>query len=326
MRIAFDKRVANYTMPQKPNVPTQETLQFLQDRLNGDIADLTLLSGGDWSQAYSFMHNHKKYVLRWCHSSETFEKDTFASQFSSRAMPIPKVIDTGMQFDTHYAITEFAYGKFIDKLSSAEVQALLPALLGLLEALRTADLSQTTGYGGWDKHGVGSRKTWRDHLLGVRVDEDPNRFTYGWHANLAKTPIGTKAFDQLYAQFETLVQKCPEDRQLIHSDLLNYNLVTLDNHISAVIDWQCSLFGDALYDIAWFTFYEPWYPEFAAGQLSQKLRAHFESTADSSHLNDRLLCYQLHIALDSIIYNTAKTNWKNVQDVVDYASKITSEI
>src|SRR4051794_8674957 len=108
-------------MAQKPNIPAQDTLQFLQEKFNHDVTELTLLSGGDWSQAYSFVHQHKKYVLRWCHSSETFEKDQVASLLSSEAMPVPKVIDVGRKFDTEFAITEFAQGKFFDKLTTAEV-------------------------------------------------------------------------------------------------------------------------------------------------------------------------------------------------------------
>ncbi len=314
-------------MAQKPHIPAEDTLQFLQTKFNQDVAELTLLSGGDWSQAYSFIHQYQKYVLRWCHSSETFEKDSLASLLSSDAMPVPKVLDTGRQFDTYFAITEFAQGKFIDTLSAAELTAMLPALFKLFDALRTTDLSTTSGYGGWDKNGVGSQKRWKDHLLGVKVDDDPNRFTSGWYAKLAQSPVGTTIFDQLYPQFEALVDQCPEVRQLIHSDLLNYNLLVSDTKISGVIDWQCSLYGDALYDVAWFTFYEPWYPEMAAIQLSQKLRAHFEAhSPNNAHLKERLLCYQMHIGLDSIIYNTAKQNWKNTQEVADYTLKIAQQI
>ena len=310
-------------MAQKPTIPTQDTLQFLQAKFNEDVAELTLLSGGDWSQAYSFVHQQQKYVLRWCHSSETFEKDSRASLLSSDAMPVPKVLDTGRQFDTYFAITEFAQGKFIDTLRAAEMTNTLPALFKLFDALRTTDLSNTSGYGGWDKNGIGSRKSWKDHLLAVNVDDDPARFTSGWYSKLANSPVGTTIFDQIYPQFEALADQCPEVRELIHSDLLNRNLLVSDDHISGVIDWQCSLYGDSLYDVAWFIFYEPWYPEFAAIQLGQKLMAHFEAaSAHNQNVKERLLCYQMHIALDSIIYNTAKENWKNTQEVADYALKI----
>src|SRR5579862_208845 len=122
-------------MPQKPTIAPQETLQFLQETLDKGVAELTLLSGGDWSQAYSFVQQGKKYVLRWCYSSETFEKDAHASVFSCEAMPIPKITVSGMKFDTHFAISEFAHGKFIDTLTSAELEETIPALLSLFDAL-----------------------------------------------------------------------------------------------------------------------------------------------------------------------------------------------
>jgi hygromycin-B 4-O-kinase len=309
-------------MAQKPNISAQDTLRLLKEDLNKEVSELTLLSGGDWSQAYSFVHHNKKYVLRWCHSSETFEKDSVASLFSSEAMPIPKIIDSGTKFDTYFAVSEFAQGKFIDNLTSAELNNMLPALLKLFDALRNADLANTTGYGGWDKNGIGHHRSWKEYLLGVKNDHEENLYT-GWYTDLAKSSVGTKIFDQLYSQLESLVEKCPEVRELIHSDLLNSNLLVSDARISAVIDWQCSLYGDSLYDVAWFIYYAPWFPQFAAVQLCQKLIAHFESmTANNSNLMTRLLCYQLHIGLGSICYNTFKKDWKAVQETAEYTLKI----
>ena len=150
-------------MTQKPNISAQGTIQFLQEAFSQGVAELTLLSGGDWSQAYSFVHQHKKYVLRWCHSSETFEKDTVAGLLSCEAMPVPKVIASGVKYDTHFAITEFAQGKFIDTLKADELINILPALFNLFDALRTANITSTTGYGGWDKDGIGSQKSWKEY-------------------------------------------------------------------------------------------------------------------------------------------------------------------
>jgi hygromycin-B 4-O-kinase len=309
-------------MAQKPNVSAHDTLSFLQEKLGTDISDLTLLSGGDWSQAYSFVHRQKKYVLRWCYSSETFEKDTLASAYRRETMPIPIITDSGIHDEIYFAISEFVQGQFIETLTPDELEKTLPALLNLFDALRATDLTGTSGYGGWDKNGVGSHKSWKDYLLDVKSDDEED-FAYGWYRDLANSSIGTHIFDQLYSQFDALVAFCPEGRELIHSDLLNSNLLVADAKISGVIDWQCSLYGDSLYDVAWLMFCTLWFPQFTAVQLNQKLMAHFESTTTNvSHLNERLLCYQLHIGLGSIRYNAFKKDWKLVQDVADYTLKI----
>lgn len=307
-------------MPQKPNISAQDTIRFLQGKLGSEIADLTLLKGGEWSQAYSFVSHAQKYVLRWSNSAETFEKDSFASAFNSAAMPIPKIIEYGLHADQYYAISEFAQGSFIDTLKPAELESNLPALLGLFDALRGANLANTTGYGGWDKAGIGAFKSWQAYLLDVRTDHSEN-LVGGWYAKLANSTLGTAIFDQLYGKFESLVGVCPEVRELIHSDLLNYNLLVKDNNINAVIDWQCGLFGDSLYDVAWFVFYAPWYPQFAEVQLTQKLIAHAAVT-DATNLQARLLCYQLHIGLGSIAYNAFKQDWKAAHEVAEYTLKV----
>jgi hygromycin-B 4-O-kinase len=312
-------------MAQKPNIPIEDTLQFLQDKFNNGVTELTLLSGGEWSQAYSFMYQGKKYVLRWCHSSETFEKDAFASAFRSEAMPIPEIMDSGRQFDTYFAISAFAEGKFIDTLTSAELSEVMPALLDLFDALRNADLSRTSGYGGWDKNGVGDDPSWKAFLLSVK-DVDPNGVQRDWYVNLTQSEMGTAIFDQLYSQFEGLVEKCPEVRELIHSDLLHFNVLVSGDKISAVIDWQCGLFGDSFYDVAWFLFYAPWYPQFEGAQLCQKLMAHVEAaTTYQADLQARLLCYQLHIGLGSIAYNSFKKDWAAAREAAEYTLKLVQE-
>ncbi len=309
-------------MSQKPQISITNTIHFLQAKFGSEVSELTLLSGGEWSQAYSFVYDRQKYVLRWGNSDEAFAKDAFAATFNSKIMPVPKIIDIGKKLDQYFAISEFASGKFIDTLDSVELAKTLPALLRLFDTLRNIDLTESTGYGSWGKNGMGSSQSWREYLLDVKNDRSES-ITHGWYANLLSSPLGTKVFDQLYAQLASLVDQCPEIRELIHSDLLNYNLLVADAKISAVLDWQCSLYGDSLYDVAWFVFYAPWYPQFAEVQLCQKIIAHFVTTAaNTANLSARLFCYQLHIGLGWIAYNAFKKDWPAVQEAVEHTLKV----
>lgn len=311
-------------MSQKPNISEQETNQFLKEILSNKASDLKLLSGGEWSQAYSFVLNDKKYVLRWCKSSETFEKDAFAARFSNDKMPIPKLLHLGKKFDTYYAVSEFATGNFIEKLSFSELKDTLPALFELLDSLRNTDNSKTSGYGGWDKDGKGGFKSWKEYLMDVGNDSKKS-ITHGWYKNLLNSELGTESFDKLYLKLRQLTDFCPEVRELIHSDLLNYNLIVKDNKISAVIDWQCSLYGDSLYDIAWFAFYEPWYPQFEKLKLSQKLISHYKAhSTNKENIKERLICYQINIGLGSIVYNAFKKDWKEARDAELRTLKVVS--
>ena len=312
-------------MTQKPSISVQDTTKFLQDFFSNKFIDVTLLSGGEWSQAYSFFYNNQKYVIRWCNSSETFEKDAFAYTFLNRDLPVPKITHTGVKYKKYYAISEFVEGNFIESLKAEELEITIPALLRLFDALRTADLTQTSGYGGWDKQGVGVHTSWREYLLDVKNDSS-TAASSGWLVNLKRSSMGTKVFDKLYEKLEKLVIYCPEQRELIHSDLINLNLLVKDSGINGVIDWQCSLYGDSLYDIAWFAYYAPWYPQFESTKLVERAIDHFKSTAqNTSHIEERLHCYFLHIGLGSIAYNSFKQDWKAAGEAEKYTRKITLE-
>lgn len=305
-------------MSQKPTISLHNTEELLQEHFLSKVTNITLLSGGEWSQAYSFVSQNKKYVLRWCNASETFEKDTFAFNFQSENLPVPQIIHTGNKFDTYYAVSEFVQGDFIEKLTVEQLDNALPSLLCLFDSFRTVDLSTTSGYGGWDKNGIGEHKSWQEYLLSIKTD-DTESVTSGWQFNLEHSELGFAIFNKLYGQLKDLVKFCPEERELIHSDLLNFNLLVKDSNISGVIDWQCSLYGDSLYDIAWFIYYAPWYPQFKTIKLRERLINHFKSAAkNNTHIDERLSCYFIHIGLGSIAYNAFKQDWKAAEAAADY--------
>lgn len=309
-------------MAQKPTIPTSDALSLLHHKLGQDISKLSLLSGGEWSQAYSFMQGDRKHVMRWCKSTEGFAKDALASQFDSSGLPVPALSLQGRAFDTFYAISTFAPGNYIETLSTSELVSTLPALMSLFDALRSADLSQTSGYGLWDARGQGSHTSWKAYVLDV-INDHEGSITHGWSEHLQSQSNLREMFNSLYEILEKHVDACPESRELIHSDLLNFNVLALDHKISGVIDWQCSMYGDSLYDIAWFLYYAPWYPQFASIGLEEKILTHFQQTAThTENIDKRLLCYYLHIGLGSIAYNAFKKDWQAAQEAENYTSKL----
>jgi hygromycin-B 4-O-kinase len=135
--------------------------------------------------------------------------------------------------------------------------------------------------------------------------------------------MGMDAYHELWRTFEPLVERCPEERSLVHSDLLNRNVLTGSGTITAVLDWGSSFYGDALYDVAWFTFYEPWYPQFQDVHVAQRLLEDFkaDSNTNTADIDARLMCYQLDIGIGSIAYNAFKKNWKNAREAASYTLK-----
>jgi hygromycin-B 4-O-kinase len=157
---------------------------------------------------------------------------------------------------------------------------------------------------------------WRAALLDVAHDQLAGR-THGWRERLAASPTGAEPFEEAFARLETLVAGCPEARHLVHSDLLNFNVLVRDDRISAVFDWGCSLYGDFLYDLAWFLFWAPWYPAWQVIDFRAEAARHCAATGLSvPHVDERLRCYQIHIGLAAQAYNAFKERWSALEETV----------
>lgn len=198
-------------------------------------------------------------------------------------------------------------GELIDHFLVAKMREAVPALMELLNALREVDGSQTRGYGGFGEEGHATVQSWREYLTMIPHDSPESRL-YGWRKNLA----GNKETEEVYRQGRQrlldLISFCPKEPHLVHNDLLHFNLIMKGNQVAAVIDWGCALWGDFLYDLAMFTTWQFYYLAMAGINFADEVRRFFlAKNVPLPHFNERLQCYQIHLLLDSLIYNT----WKN---------------
>ena len=179
--------------------------------------------------------------------------------------------------------------------------------------MRLADLSHTTGYGGWDAAGNAPYASWRAALLDVTGDRPGDRI-HGWRARLAASAVGGEPFDAAYRRLESLADDLPDLRCLIHSDLLHYNVLVEGDRISGVLDWGCAMTGDFLYDLAWFSFWQPWYPAWQRIDFVQEARRHYAAIGLAvPAFEQRLRCCQLHIGLAGMAYQAYAGDWVNLE-------------
>ena len=293
----------------------EEAASFLRTRFGAGIGEVTRLGQGAWSTAYAFRHDGHDYIARFGKHVDDFERDQIAVSYATPDLPIPKVIEIGEAAGAYYAVSERAFGGFIDRVDGAQMRALLPSLFAGLDAARNADLSGTRGYGGWGADRNGTSPTWRDELLGVAIDR-PEFRGHGWRQKMVDSAIGAGMFDEAFAYLEIIVDCAPTDRHLIHGDLLNFNVLVADNRLSAVFDWGCSRYGDFLYDIAWFAFWAPWYPEWEGIDFAQEaLRHHAEIGLEVPGFAERLRCCQIHIGLDNQAYCASIGRWDQFEEI-----------
>ena len=267
------------------------------------IKTLTPLTGGEWSAAYRFCADGLRFVIRLSHTPENFYRDRIAARWSSPELPIPQIIRIGRHQDQYYAISPFFCGEPFEKLPVPDLEQALDNFLSMMTALQSISLDSMEGFGAITPEGRGAVGCWREALLDVNNDR-PDSLTHGWKKALANIPAIERKYSRFYERLTKLVQFCPEQKHPIHSDLLYQNLLVDNRRISAVLDWGCAMIGDPVYDIAIFSFFEPWYPAFTRVNLIHNMRQSYLAQSPDNHQNfeQRMAAYQIHLTLGNIAY------------------------
>ncbi len=293
-------------------VDLDEVEAFLAGQFGSSDYAVTNLATGAWSKAFAFARSGCHYVIRFGAHREDFAKDRLAERYACPLLPIPRVIELGEACTGYYAISERVCGGYIDDVDETEMRALLPALFAALDSARLADISETSGYGLWDARGTAPHPSWRVALLEV-VNDRPVDRTHGWRERLAASATGTGLFEEAYEHLVSLAGHVPEERYLIHSDLLHFNVLVEAGRITSVLDWGCAMYGDFLYDLAWFCFWQPWYPKWRRIDFREEAARHFASIGlDVPDFDERLRCCQIHIGLAAQAYMAYAGNWSDL--------------
>lgn len=152
------------------NVELPQARAFLVERFGFGVDGVELIGEGAWSRCFGFSHNGSELVARFGRHADDFGRDRLAARFATRNLPIPQVIEIGQAFGAWYCISTRARGTPLEQLDAAGWQATMPAVLSTLDALRSSDISSTTGYGDWNQVGNAPHSTWADFLAAVDQD------------------------------------------------------------------------------------------------------------------------------------------------------------
>jgi aminoglycoside phosphotransferase (APT) family kinase protein len=133
-----------------------------------------------------------------------------------------------------------------------------------------------------------------------------------WWAKIAANPAVAPIADAAEARVRELIDVCPERRQLVHGDLLAKNVLVAEDvsALRAVFSWKCSVRGDAMFDVAWLTFWGSWHLGIAAID-PWSLRAD-DGSPDAAA---RHHCYELHIGATHLCWNVQIDDPAGLQDV-----------
>lgn len=291
-------------------ISLDEARRLVTERFPG-AADVAPVQQGLWSSAYGFRTGPDELVVRFSSVRDDFDKDARVSRHAPVSLPVPRIVDIGEALGGYYAVSIRLPGRHLDRLGSAELRRVLPSVFATLDAVREIDVSDTSGYGLWHGDGSGEELSWSSALLDV-AKEDPARDP-AWHERLAASTLASAAFDAGSARLRELLIHCPEERHLLHSDLLHWNVLVTDDRVSGLLDWGSSIYGDFLYDIAWLTFWWPWYPAWRDVDPGQEAKAHYARIGlEVDRLDERLEACELRIGLGALVWYSSRGDTTNL--------------
>lgn len=307
-------------MTQKPQPSLKQISDWLSHHYDNAATELTPMSGGFWSAAYTFHVAKEQFVLRFSSTTEGFAIDRAAMQFTSSDLPIPEVLELGEALGFHYAISRRHYGKFLEDVSVEEANNAGVAITRLLAALRAA-LNDSNQAVIWHQP---DDLSWHDWLRAGLIDK-PNATVSGWRKKLAENRDINAIFKACEDRIEALLPFCPERRDLIHGDLLHQNVLISEDakHVTAIFSWKCSVRGDFLFDTAWCTLWGPWHPGIEATNIWQRtLQADDLNETDLLNAPLRHHCYELQIAASHFGWNVWTGNKQALTQVAARAEAI----
>lgn len=193
------------------------------------------------------------------------------------------MLTVGEGFGRWFAISRRHRGRFLEEVGLDEVDALGPTVVDLLAGLRAVP---DTGV---------DAPPWHDWLL-AGITDQPDRHTAGWRSRIAADPATDRSFRAADSRIRSLLEVCTDRRELVHSDLLHYNVLVTPaaDAVTAVFSWKCATWGDAVYDLAWCTFWGRWHESIGALDLWERVVPTL-SASESVDLGVRHHVYELQI-------------------------------
>ena len=202
-------------------------------------------------------------------------EERLISHLVKSGVPVPEMLDIDIMCNKAsypFVIMEEMRYPTLKSLEHPANQALPPHLLKALGRI-TAQLHflQGEGYGLLNVNirsdfepPVGMHALWEDYLL-LRLED---------HLELCRAAEAITAVEQKNI-YDLLIQAAPlyhnAPSRLLHGDLGHHNVLTNEERITALLDWEDALYGDPIFDIAgWATFNRPEaYPIFLQGYLEE---------------------------------------------------------
>lgn len=221
---------------------------FLENHHNQSVNNLQKLSGGKHSEAFSYTHDNRDYVIRFNVSDRGFRKDQYVYQnFSGNGVVISEIYALGtFCIGIYYCISEKVHGETARQEYMKGDYRSLPLQFEMIEKIKGIKIpTEYAGFGEWEPDNFELNSSFLNYVQSIYTTKN----LVDWN-ELSKLPYFNRDFtDYLFEKLNYYIQYSPDIRELLHGDFGNENLFLNNRKISGVIDWERSLYGDHFLDV-----------------------------------------------------------------------------
>ncbi len=289
----------------KTEIETAEVYDFLIKNFSNNISNVKTLKGGELSKAFSFEAQSDEFVIKVrrvrkrLRIQHPFHKEIIIANVLKEQgfdIPVPKTIQHGVFKEDKgekfvYTIVEKASGNPVHLFPEDEAISIDNLLIEYLHQIHLVDVSKTQGYGKWQEWSKAHFNSMNEHILDL-IEKQKIYINSKYSTGIYEKEL----YENGLSKILELTEFCSVKRYLVHADY-GYDNVLADKNgkITAIFDWEHSLFGDFVYDIAWIDFWcfrpENTYSKLYCEKYKSSERLDFEN------YDERLQCYKLFIGM-----------------------------
>jgi len=268
-----------------------------------------------------------KYILR---TSKAVMEDQFKQDRVKSITLVPKIYLSGsftVSDDSYYfLLTDYVQGSDLYSvlpLTEEQSVSIGYEIANFLVDLHSVkDSSYDIGHyvptiprykGSWKQGHLEYIQTLKNSLVGMKIQPE-------------NIDTITSAFDYMYANINCLDYQT--GGRLLHNDFHPKNIIIEKGRLAGVIDWECSQFGEADFELA-HLFHWCVYPPKQDGRFDLLLKTIFEELMINlrvPNIEKRLTIYQLEHELNQIVWNGSKQEQERMRRINGWLNGQVEEI
>jgi hygromycin-B 4-O-kinase len=284
----------------KPEMSLQQAQEYLKYIEGNNISNVSAIEMGEISRVFSYMKDNRQFVIHFKSSRDSLDKSKYMyDHFSSKEVPIPKVISIGALNQLYYSITEKVLGQPVSSFKEKDMTGILDKVAKLFTNIADIKIDKTEGFGWISPYDSAACNTWIEYLTSFFSRE--SEFYGDWTKLYEESFLERDLFEDIYSAMIKLAEYAPEEPYLVHGDFHLGNMLSDGNRITGIVDWEMAMYGDFILDLATIHFWSPHL------QLPQRVLKAWEAEGRTiPHFEERLLCYQLFKGVDGLRFFAKK--------------------